>query len=229
MPESEINLRQRREEKGITLEEIHAVSKIPIRILKAIEELKFDQLPEPSFARNLITSYGKYTGIDPTPILKLYEEYVSHGQRPARKPPEQSEWEMGARKTFPLWGIGTAAFLALFAVVLFYILTERPHPIPPPTPPEQKASPPAAAEPVSEKETEMKITIAARELAWIRITADDEPPTEVLLRPGEKIERTALNSISLDIGNAGGVDVNFRGKSLGKLGQSGEVVHLKLP
>jgi cytoskeleton protein RodZ len=72
------------------------------------------------------------------------------------------------------------------------------------------------------------ITIKARELTWVRITIDHNPPYEILLKPGEKIEKSA-SQVMIDIGNAGGIDIEFQGKSLGNLGKQGEVVHLKLP
>lgn len=74
------------------------------------------------------------------------------------------------------------------------------------------------------------LTIEARELTWIRITGDNNAkPYEALLKPGDKVERTASKSFLIDIGNAGGVDIFFQGKSLGSLGKEGEVVHLSLP
>jgi cytoskeletal protein RodZ len=73
-----------------------------------------------------------------------------------------------------------------------------------------------------------KITMEARELTWLRITADDDQPYEILLQPGEKIERDASRFI-IDVGNAGGIDITFQGRSLGNLGEQGQVVHLKLP
>lgn len=73
-----------------------------------------------------------------------------------------------------------------------------------------------------------KLAVEAREPTWLRITADDNPPYEILLQPGEKIERDA-SSFIIDVGNAGGIDIIFRGKSLGNLGEGGQVVHLKLP
>lgn len=72
------------------------------------------------------------------------------------------------------------------------------------------------------------ITMQARERTWVRITSDDNQPYEIMLQPGEKIEKSASNFI-LDIGNAGGIDIVFQGKSLGILGKQGEVVRLKLP
>jgi hypothetical protein len=73
-----------------------------------------------------------------------------------------------------------------------------------------------------------QIIMAARDLTWLRVTTDNKPPYEVLLQPGEKIERYASHLV-IDIGNAGGIDITFQGKSLGNLGERGQVVHLKLP
>ena len=73
-----------------------------------------------------------------------------------------------------------------------------------------------------------KLAVEAREPTWLRITADDNPAYEILLQPGEKIERDASRFI-IDVGNAGGIDIIFQGKSLGRLGDRGQVVHLKLP
>ncbi|HET6461388.1 MAG TPA: RodZ domain-containing protein [Syntrophales bacterium] len=74
-----------------------------------------------------------------------------------------------------------------------------------------------------------QIIMAARELTWLRVNTDNKPPYEVLLQPGEKIERYASHLVVIDIGNAGGIDITFQGKSLGNLGERGQVVHLKLP
>ena len=73
-----------------------------------------------------------------------------------------------------------------------------------------------------------QITMEAREMTWLRVTADNNPPYEILLQPGEKIEREASRFIVV-VGNAGGIDITFKGKSLGNLGERGQVVHLTLP
>lgn len=73
------------------------------------------------------------------------------------------------------------------------------------------------------------LMIETHELTWIRITEDRNPSYQVLLRPGEKIERTASDFFQLDIGNAGGVNLTFQGKPLGSLGKSGQIVHIRLP
>ena len=70
--------------------------------------------------------------------------------------------------------------------------------------------------------------IYAIEETWIRIQADDKEPFQVLLRPGEKISRKAAR-FNMDIGNAGGVRIQFDGKNLENLGKTGQVIHLRLP
>lgn len=73
-----------------------------------------------------------------------------------------------------------------------------------------------------------RLIMEAKELTWIRITTDHGFSEEILLRPGDKIEREAP-MFKLIIGNAGGLSVKFQGKCLGSLGRHGQVVHLKLP
>ena len=72
------------------------------------------------------------------------------------------------------------------------------------------------------------LVIRATEETWMRIKADQNPSFQVVLKPGEKIERRAVN-FNIDIGNASGVKVQFKGKNVEDLGKAGEVVHLRLP
>jgi len=72
------------------------------------------------------------------------------------------------------------------------------------------------------------LVIKATEETWMRIKADQNPSFHVLLKPGEKFERRA-EIFNVDIGNAGGVKIQFKGKNIENLGKTGEVVHLRLP
>ena len=72
------------------------------------------------------------------------------------------------------------------------------------------------------------LVIKATEETWMRIKADQNPSFQVVLKPGEKLERRA-ESFNIDIGNANGVKVQFKSKNVENLGKTGEVVHLRLP
>ncbi len=95
--------------------------------------------------------------------------------------------------------------------------------------PEERTAPEPAPAPAPAERAAYKLVIEAGETTWLNIIEDDNPPYEIMLRAGERIEREASERFMIDVGNAGGVDVRFQGKSLGRLGNSGEVVHLVLP
>ena len=105
---------------------------------------------------------------------------------------------------------------------------------PPPAPTSAPGSAPVAAKPstpppMAASEKTLNLVIEARELSWLRITEGRNPSHQVLLKPGERIERTASDFFLLDIGNAAGVNLIFQGKPLGSLGKQGQVIHLRLP
>ena len=90
-------------------------------------------------------------------------------------------------------------------------------------PAEKTVLPPAAAGKM------YHLILEARELTWIRITEDRNPAYQVLLKPGDRIERMASDFFQLDIGNAGGLNLTFQGKPLGSLGKPGQIIHMRLP
>jgi len=72
------------------------------------------------------------------------------------------------------------------------------------------------------------LVIKATEETWMRVKADQNPSFQIILKAGEKFERKAAN-FNIDIGNAGGIKVQFKGKAIENIGKTGEVVHLRLP
>lgn len=58
------HLKHLREEKGLSVEDVFAATKISVANLKAIEEHDFSKLPADTFTRGLITLYGNFLGID---------------------------------------------------------------------------------------------------------------------------------------------------------------------
>ena len=70
--------------------------------------------------------------------------------------------------------------------------------------------------------------ILANQETWIRVKGGENAPVQVLLKPGDKFENDA-ETFNLDIGNAGGIKIQYKGKYLENIGKPGEVVHIKLP
>ncbi|MEH2194560.1 MAG: helix-turn-helix domain-containing protein [Nostoc sp.] len=58
------HLRQVRQEKSIRIEEIAALTLIRAGVLQALEEERFEELPEPVFLQGFIRRYGDALGLD---------------------------------------------------------------------------------------------------------------------------------------------------------------------
>ena len=87
----------------------------------------------------------------------------------------------------------------------------------------------ATTESAAEAPSKMTVEIRATDLSWVQIIKDSELPEELFLKAGETVTRDGDKKFDIIVGNAGGVEVQFQGKSLGVLGKKGEVVFLTLP
>ncbi len=94
-----------------------------------------------------------------------------------------------------------------------------------PPPAEKKEPPPPAPSAAGA----LSLTIEATEAAWVQVKADRTPAVQKLMQAGEKLTTEAKERITLDLGNAGGVQITFQGQSLGSPGKRGEVIHLVYP
>lgn len=95
--------------------------------------------------------------------------------------------------------------------------------------PRISASIPDSEQKAEENSGRYQLVIEAKERTWLQIRADDGAASQVILNPGERINRTAREHFILDIGNAAGVSVSFQGRKLENLGKRGQVAHLRLP
>jgi cytoskeletal protein RodZ len=62
-------LRQAREAKGLTLEQVEEITKIRCRYLQALEEEEYDQLPGEVFVRGFLRNYAQALDLDPDEVL----------------------------------------------------------------------------------------------------------------------------------------------------------------
>ena len=93
-------------------------------------------------------------------------------------------------------------------------------PAPPAPAADSAGAPSGTTTPAAPAKTSYKLVIEASQTTWLNIVEDDNPAYEVMLRPGERIQREADVKFSIDIGNAGGIAVTFQGKSLEPWGEA---------
>ncbi|MCX7816219.1 MAG: DUF4115 domain-containing protein [Syntrophales bacterium] len=240
-----IDLKAVRESRGLTIEDIHKSTRIAVHILQAIEELKFEKLPESVYSKVFIKMYAKILDIDPNPLLKAYEEFLIQKAKKkttvinGRKKGKIPKIITGKLKYLPI-----AALILIILGLLLYSTNqpkkESEHKETIPTEvhksvPESKHEITQTTEQVTtqaERSTPAKLhklTIEGKELTWIRIKEDDKKPVEMFVKSGDRIERYAREAFYLHIGNAAGVNVYINEKPLLNLGGKGQVVHIKVP
>ncbi len=251
-------LKDMREARGLSLQAIFETTRVGLVNLTAVENGDYNRLPPPVYARNFIRKYARAVGIDEKPILDRYEKHLESLKPPQEETEVRKPWpETGRRYRFLFMSLAAviAAGILVSAIFLYDQGGKPPSPAPvveSPSPaqvipvPEQTAavpnapaqitaskSAPAPAEksilPPAAAGKMYHLVIEARELTWIRITEDRNPAYQVLLKPGDKIERMASDYFQLDIGNAGGINLTFQGKPLGSIGKQGQIIHMRLP
>ena len=121
-------LREARERRGLSLGEAARQLALKAEVLEALEECRFERLPEPALARGYLRRYALLLGLDPGPLLALYPSAPSVPP-PAPPRPRRALWP---------WLLA----LALLGGLLYagFLLWPRPPEkvveLPPPPPPE---------------------------------------------------------------------------------------------
>ena len=165
MPTLGEELKRRREERGITLNDISEATRIGTRFLKAIETDNFSILPGGIYTRNFIRSFADHVGMGEDEAMALYHQQVT-GQSPdsgsqpstAKRSPQPVEpplrrvepitYRQGAARTnwaTVIIGIGIALFLGLIFLAVVKKLEQGSSS----GPPESAASEPAQQSPPS--------------------------------------------------------------------------------
>lgn len=69
-------LKQVREEKNITLDDVANATKISKRYLQAIEEGNYGLLPAQAYVKGCIYNYARYLGLDPKSTVDQYSKLI---------------------------------------------------------------------------------------------------------------------------------------------------------
>lgn len=149
MPSFGEKLKQEREKRKMSLEQISSATKIGTRLLQALEEDKFSQLPGGIFNKGFVRAYSRVVGLDEDQTVAEYMQASGDAPPPRTEIPiredeaRENEEHLrrldasgdGSLRRMP-WG-WFAGFLLLIAILLsLWNRRQREHsqPVPPPTP-----------------------------------------------------------------------------------------------
>ena len=188
-------LKAAREEKGLSLEDIAAQTRIPQRHLESIEVADWEKLPAPTYTVGFAKSYASAVGLDRSEIGDQLREEMG-GQRFASSQAEVIEAADPAR-TMPKWLVISAVIAVVILIIVMSMLNRRSLEQPSEAasnapaavaPASQPASAPAqqrAALPAPAAAAEGPVVLLAIAPAWIQVTDQGKTLFEGTLQPGQ--------------------------------------------
>jgi len=217
-------LRRERVKSGLDLERISRETKIPARLLQAIEQEEFDKLPGRVFAISFVRQYAHTLGLDEDQVIADLREQQEPPPPPAVAPPEPPK-----RKSVQPVALAIAAgvILLLFAHALWQRSQDQPEVAQQetPAPAAPAASNPvpaqAAVEPIAAPAT-MRLVLTANDPAWVTAKRDGRTVFAGVLKPNDTKALEGDGNYQLVVGNAGAVDITLNGKPIGPLGPRGQ-------
>jgi cytoskeletal protein RodZ len=236
-------LGQVRQEKSIRVEEIAAKTLIRQTFLEALEEGRFEDLPEPIYVQGFIRRYGDILGLDGTSLARSFaiNFFLFDSQN------DSSNVEKKPNLYIPL-AVPYILLLAAASFGLFYILNPRrptqpvsqkqnssivakqkTAPIPKVAKPTTLPSPTAAstptktASPNAETNSTVEVTLELQDKSWLQVKEDGKTTFEGNLEKGERKTWTAKKQLTIRSGNAGAVLVTANKKEPKILGNVGTI------
>ena len=109
-------LRETREQKGVSLEEVEEATHIRLKFLQALEEGDFGAWPAETYVKGFLRTYAMYLELDPEEAMALYEGQEDEGKTALPQPGffQPMDISMAA----PSWLTPDMVIGALFIVVL---------------------------------------------------------------------------------------------------------------
>ncbi|MDR7484152.1 MAG: DUF4115 domain-containing protein [Armatimonadota bacterium] len=244
-------LRSARAERGVSLADLQARTKVRIKYLTALEDERFDELPPLPFARGFLRLVAEELGLDPEPLIRRLNAVMSAravgsvaslhrldaAVTPAVSQPRWRRWTAMAVACVLVAGVA----LAVYSYRQFREFSESaPAAAPPDLEPggtvsskpatmddeSQPQVPATVAGPTGEPAAPEGVTVEVQASArsWLRVVVDDQPVFEGFLAAGDSQRWQGRTTVALRAGNAGAVQVTANGRPVGVLGQTGEVV-----
>jgi cytoskeleton protein RodZ len=248
-------LKSLREDKGKTLEEISESTKIAVANLVFLEQDAFDMLPPRVFVKGFVRSYVQELGLSPEEAVRRFDAFTKEGELPDygvedhpvfHQKPSPIALIRGQWFTVALTVLGGLSLIVLVVTAFNRLILERrgaadglptvtaiePPPSQPATTktePSAKPTQAVATGPSRAQAGKKTLKIKAVATTWVWVQPDEGPAEERVMAPGDIQYFTAKSGFRLQIGNAGGLRIQFDGRELPPLGKMNQTVSITLP
>jgi cytoskeletal protein RodZ len=244
-------LQSAREGKGLSIGTVAERTRVPVKMLAAIERNDQSALPPHPFGRGFVRAYAEEVDLDSHRLVREYfAQFPSplpvSNHVPLSREPVEPSWQPPSR-----WVGMATAVAGLVVVVAAAVVRGRrgegaadPETVgttgtspatpgtgvsPPVTPtaaePSGAANAPAIAQPSAPALT---VVLSLTRACWVAATADGERVIYRILQPGERHTLTAARELTLRFGDAGGVTWTINGRDAGTPGANGAVRNARI-
>lgn len=214
-------LREAREAQGLSLAEIAARTRIPVRQLEAIETSNFAALPSITYSVGFAKAYARAVGADEVSIAR---DVRSQNDQTTRRT-DYEAYEITEASRTPTGGIAliasAVAIALLIAVGIWYGTNwfrseEAPAPAPTENVVDAEAQPAAAPTPAAGGH----VTLTATDEVWVRIyDGTGKTLYENTLKPGDRYDvPTDANNPMINVGRPDKIQVTLNGSLVPALG-----------
>ncbi len=229
-------LRQVREEKSISIEQVAAITLIRSRLLKAIEDGKLEHLPEPIYIQGFIRRFADALGLNG---IELASNFPT---RQATQPTKSNWKELPATQLQPihLYLLYIALIIAAVSSLSYFINrstikgeTPSTSTVQPSTPAKEgvESQPKASSQQAkgssqatsTSVDKPVRVGVILKAESWIQVKVDGKTEFEGILPSGTQRSWTADQQLVVRSGNAGGVLVRFNDTPAKPLGETGTV------
>lgn len=235
-----VTLREARESKGLTMEEMVYCTRIPQRLLQAIEDGKLEELPEPVYTRGLIRQFSDALGFKGTEFSSSYPLGTNHV---SLKPLWKTRGPGGLRQVHFYWlyvGLIVCSVSGLSQALNGANMQANRTT----TPKKPEAQPSSQAQanqiqapgPTQQFQTiaiannntqnQVQVGVTLKASSYILVVADGKIQYEGVLPQGSQQTWKAQKELTVKAGNAGGVLVSVnqeQPKQMGKVGETQEM------
>jgi cytoskeleton protein RodZ len=242
-------LRLAREQRGISLRQISAATKISVAALEALERNDVSKLPGGIFSRSFVRSYATEVGLDPDrTVHDFLDRFQGSPSTVVPTTAAASEAESVFEEQQRVAGLVLKVLLVtvpLIVLALYFTMRVRtpasatsPPPSPPPAAANAAASPRPSVAPVTQTPAPVATSGAARpssvdnalaiEIAttadcWVRVIADGKVSVARLMHAGDKEKQEVREKAVIQVGDAGAFTFSINGRPAKSLGPAGSV------
>jgi cytoskeleton protein RodZ len=230
-------LRNRREGQGLTPEQVGVAIRVGVRQILAVEEGRFADLPPQPYGRGLVSAYATLLGVEPEQLLRACGPALA-GES-SGEPRRIFQYPAGEKFIWREWSVPFALALVVAAIVIARTaLTPAPVELAVPVAATAPAAPPrpvqpvdsmapapvegAHAEPAPLAAPGVRVTLRCGGTTWAEAAADGAEPRRYELGPGQSLELTARERLTLSLGDAGVVRLTYNDRELGYIGFKGQ-------